>query len=433
MRRRLHWFAQQGFIRRVALLEAGRGDPQARLIADPAVAADPMSFYDELRAVGPLVRGRAGYVAVGHAVASELLRSDDFRVRSIGSDLPAPMRWLEARTRDDLLHPLRPPSMLVVDGPDHTRYRKAVSTVFTPKAVAKLRDRVDETASALLDKLADQSGAVDIVGRYCMQLPVAVISDMLGVPDRDRDHIMEYGELATRGLDLDMSWRQYRNAQRGLAGFNTWLAGHLEQLRRGPGDDLMSQLIQEAESGPPDTHLNRREVEAIAGLVLGAGFGNSVTLLSEGIRMLTEAPEHLQTLNQRPQLWPNAVEEMLRLQSPVQFVPRLAGKDVEIAGTVIKRGTLVIVYVAAANRDPSVFVDPHRFDIERSNAGRHLAFSGGRHFCLGAALTRAEGEIGLRKFFDRFPDARAAGAGSRRDSKVLRGWLSLPVTLRPGA
>ncbi|MGH3523755.1 MAG: cytochrome P450, partial [Mycobacterium sp.] len=103
----------------------------------------------------------------------------------------------------------------------------------------------------------------------------------------------------------------------------------------------------------------------------------------------------------------------------------------EVAGTSIKEGELVVVYLAAANRDPAVFADPHRFDIERANAGRHLAFSGGRHFCLGAALARAEGEVGLRTFFDRFPEVRSAGTGSRRDTRVLRGWSTLPVALGP--
>jgi cytochrome P450 len=130
-------------------------------------------------------------------------------------------------------------------------------------------------------------------------------------------------------------------------------------------------------------------------------------------------------------LWPNAVEEILRLESPVQLTGRVALKDVDVAGMRVQGGELVVIYLAAANRDPSVFEDPHRFDIERPNAGRHLAFSGGRHFCLGAALARAEGEVGLRTFFDRFPDVRAAGSGSRRDTRVLRGWSTLPVDLGP--
>ncbi len=431
MKERLHWFAMHGFVRGVAAIGARRGDMPARLIADPTVAADPVPFYDELRGLGPLVKGRVTYLTADHALAHDLLRSDDFRVVIFGSNLPAPIRWLERRTRDDLLHPLRAPSLLAVEPPDHTRYRKTVSAVFTPRAVAALRDRVEQTAAELLDQLAGESGVVDIVGRYCSQLPVAIISEILGVPERDRRRVLEFGELAAPSLDIGLPWRQYRSVQEGIAGFSSWLAEHLRQLRRAPTDNLMSQLIQIAESGSAETYLNETELQAIAGLVLAAGFETTVNLLGNGIRMLLDAPQHLDTLRQRPELWPNAVEEILRLDSPVQLTARMALNDVEVAGTQLNRGELVLVYLAAANRDPSVFTDPHRFDIERPNAGRHLAFSGGRHFCLGAALARAEGEVGLRSFFDRFPEVRAAGSGSRRDTRVLRGWSSLPVTLGP--
>jgi cytochrome P450 len=420
-----------GFVRGVAAIGMRRGDLQARLIADPTVAADPVPFYDELRASGPLVKGRVNYLTTDYALAHELLRSDDFRVVNMGSNLLAPLRWLESRTRDDLLHPLRAPSLLAVEPPDHTRYRKTVSAVFTPRAVAALRDGVERTATGLLDRLVDRSGVVNIVGEYCSQLPVAIISDILGVPDRDRRRVLEFGELAAPSLDIGLPWRQYRTVQRGIAGFNFWLADHLRELRRAPSDNLMSQLIQMAESGSPETRLDADELQAIAGLVLAAGFETTVNLLGNGIRMLLDAPEHLDTLRRRPELWPNAVEEILRLDSPVQLTARVAVKDVDVAGMRVQRGELVVIYLAAANRDPSVFPDPHRFDIERPNAGRHLAFSGGRHFCLGAALARAEGEVGLRTFFDRFPEARAAGSGSRRDTRVLRGWSTLPVALGP--
>jgi cytochrome P450 len=434
VKQRLHWLALHGFVRGVAKIGVRRGDLPARLIADPQVIADPVPFYDELRPLGPLMKGRVTYLAVGHALAHELLRSDDFRVLMFGGNLPAPMRWLESRLRDDLLHPLRAPSLLAVEPPDHTRYRKTVSAVFTSRAVAALRDGVEQTATKLLDQLADQSGGsgvVDIVGRYCSQLPVAIISDILGVPEHDRRRVLEFGELAAPSLDFGLPWWQYRRVQEGIAGFNFWLRDHLRQLRRNPGDDLMSQLIQTAESGSAETHLNEDELQAVAGLVLAAGFETTVNLLGNGIRMLLDTPEHLETLRQHPELWPNAVEEILRLDSPVQLTARVALNDVELAGMRIERGELVVVYLAAANRDPDVFPDPHRFDIERPNAGKHLAFSSGRHFCLGAALARAEGEVGLRTFFDRFPEARAAGTGSRRDTRVLRGWATLPVTLGP--
>jgi len=432
VKERLHWLALHGFVRGVAKIGVRRGDLPARLIADPIMIADPVPFYDELRPLGPLMKGRAVYLAVGHPLAHDLLRSDDFRVLMFGGNLPAPMRWLESRLRDDLLHPLRAPSLLAVEPPDHTRYRKTVSAVFTARAVAALRDGVEQTATKLLDQLADQSGVSDVVNiveRYCSQLPVAIISDILGVPERDRRRVLEFGELAAPSLDFGLPWRQYRSVQEGIAGFNFWLADHLQQLRRNPGDNLMSQLIQIAESGSAETYLNTSELQAIAGLVLVAGFETTVNLLGNGIRMLLDAPEHLDSLRQRPDLWPNAVEEILRLESPVQLTARVALNDVELAGMQIKRGEFVVVYLGAANRDPEVFPDPHRFDIERPNAGKHLAFSGGRHFCLGAALARAEGEVGLRTFFERFPEVRAAGPGRRRDTRVLRGWSMLPVTL----
>jgi cytochrome P450 len=417
-----------GVVRGLAWIGARRGDPQARLIADPTVQADPVAFYEQLRPLGPLVRCRVSYITVDHAVAHELLRSDDFRVTNLGSTLPGPFRWVEEHTRDGLLHPLQPPSLLAVEPPEHTRYRKLVSSVFTTRAVAALRDRVQETATELLDDLAAHGGEVDVVEQYCTQLPVAVISEILGVPDSDRQHVLEFGELAAPSLDFGLKWRQHKQVQHGIEGFTKWLAGHLEKLRRSPGDDLMSQLILASDDG---AQLNDDELRATAGLVLAAGFETTVNLLGNGIRLLLDSPDQLKKLRERPELWPNAVEEVLRFESPVQMSARIARRDIEVAGRTVNGEDIVVIYLAGANRDPNVFDDPHRFDVERSNANKHLSFSSGRHFCLGAALARAEGEVGLRTFFDRFPGASLAGSGSRRDTRVLRGWSQLPVNLGP--
>lgn len=427
---RLHWLAMHGVVRSVARLSARRGDPQARFAADPTVRADPIAFFEELRAQVPLVRSRVSYLTVDHGVAFDLLRSDDFRVISLGGALPSPLRRLERRTRPDMLHPLLPPSLLAVEPPEHTRYRKTVSSVFTSRAVAALRDRVEETAAALLDGLSDGGDVVDVVAQYCAQLPVTIISEILGVPEVDRDRILEFGELAAPSLDFGLSWAQYQTVQNGLDGFNGWLDTHLKTLRDNPGSDVMSQLIEASDGG---VRLDDKELKAIAGLVLAAGFETTVNLLGNGIRMLINAPDQLAVLNDDPSLWPNAVEEILRLDSPVQLTARVARTDTVVAGTPVQRGEMVVIYLAAANRDPAVFADPHTFDVRRAGAGKHLAFSGGRHFCLGAALARMEGEIGLRQFFTRFPDAQLAGEGSRRDTRVLRGWARLPVSLGSAA
>ena len=388
--------------------------------------ADPAPFYDEVRRRGPLIRSRVGYLTADHGVAFELLRSDDFRVLIQGSTLPAPLRWLERHTRADLLHPLWPPSLLAVEPPDHTRYRKTVSSVFTTRRVAMLRDSVDDTAIALLAKLSTETGAVDVVDRYCAQLPVTVISELLGVPDSERARILQFGELAAPSLDFGLSWPEYSEVQRGLEGFNHWLASHLDALRRNPSDSLLSQLIEASDA---EYRLKEDELRGIAGLVLAAGFETTVNLLGNGIRLLLDHPEQLELLMRDPSLWPGAVEEILRYDSPVQMTVRLALRDTVVAGRQVGAGQMVVLYIGAANRDPAVFEDPDRFDVRRHNAGRHLAFSGGRHFCLGAALARAEGEVGLRRFFDSFPHAELGGSGERRPTRVLRGWAELPVRL----
>lgn len=407
-----------------------RGDPPARLIADPEVRADPTAFADELRARGPVIRGRAVLLTFDHAVAQELLRSEDFRVGSLGSNLPKPLRWIADRTDTGMLHPIEPPSLLSIEPPEHTRMRKLVSSVFTTRAVARLRERVQETADALLDELgAEPAGTVDVIDRYCSKLPVEVIGDILGVPQADRPRILRFGELGAPSLDMGLTWQQYQLVNEGIAGFDGWLGRHLAQLRRAPGEDLMSQLIIASDRGDAGEPLTEREFKALAGLVLAAGFETTVNLLGNGIRMLLDHPEHLDTLAARPELWPNAVEEILRLDSPVQMSARVAAGDGDVAGTWVQRGEMIIIHLSGANRDPKVFTDPHRFDIERENAGRHLSFSGGRHFCLGAALARAEGEVGLRTFFERYPNARLVGGGQRRDTRVLRGWSTLPIAL----
>src|SRR6476661_6156087 len=367
MRQRIRWFALHGVVRGLSRLGLRNGDPQARLIADPAVRENPGAFADELRDKGPLIRCRAVLMTVDHGVAHDLLRSDDFRVTELGGNLPKPLRWVAKKTDPGLLHPLQPPSMLSVEPPDHTRYRKLVSSVFTPRAVAALRDRVQDAANTLLDDLADDAGTVDIVERYCSQLPVTVIGDILGVPEPARPRILEFGELGAPSLDIGLTWQQYKAVYRGIEVFNDWLSDHLTQLRRNPGDDLMSQIIKASENadGGPLTH---QELLATAGLVLAAGFETTVNLLGNGIRMLLDTPEHLERLAARPGLWPTAVEEILRLDSPVQLSARMASKDTDIAGTLVRRGKGVIIYLAGANRDPKVYTDPYRFDIERENA-----------------------------------------------------------------
>ena len=420
------WLLMHGVIRAASARAARADDPHARLMHDPALRAQPWAFYDEVRARGPLVAGRLTRVTATHAVASEVLRSEDFRVVPDEAPTPALVRRLAAWARDPrAFGPIDPPSMLAVEPPDHTRYRRLVSKVFTARAVEGLRARTQAVADDLLDRLADRPQA-DLVTTYAGLLPISVISAVLGMPAHTHARVLQLGNAAAASLDVGLPWREFRQVDAALREFQALLGAHLAQLRREPGDDLFSQLVQaEDESGG----LTDTELLATAGLLLAAGFETTVNLLSSATVLLVEHPEQLALLRADPALWPGAVEEALRLEGPVQMTGRVAAREVELAGQTVPRGALIITYLGGANRDPEVFDDPHTFDVRRPNAREHLTFSAGRHFCLGAALARLEGEVGLRSLFERFPDLALDGPGVRRGTRVLRGWEELPVRL----
>ncbi|WP_299576956.1 cytochrome P450 [uncultured Williamsia sp.] len=425
-RRRTHWMATHGLVRAAAPLGARLGDLQARLISDPQVRVDPGPVHREIRSRGPIARGRLADVTVDHAVVRDVLRSDDFRTAGSGPQGPKIIAAIEQRTRTDGLHPLRPPSLLATEPPSHTTYRRLVSSVFTARAVASMRDNVELTATRLLDELDGETGTVDIIDRYCARLPVAVIGDILGVPEDERDRVLEFGELAAPSLDLGLSWSESCRVDDGLSRFIEWLHGHLARLRENPGDDLMSQLIAARDDG---VALTEQELLATAGLVLAAGFETTVNILGSGIDLLTTHRDQLEVLTASPDLWANAADEMLRLRSPVQMTARATVRPTEVGGTTLPADRLILLVLAGANRDPAVFDDPDRFDVTRENANKHHSFSGGRHFCLGAALARAETEVGLQTLFERFPDLVRAGQPVRRNTRVLHGYSSYPVRL----
>ena len=427
----VRWGLQHGVVRVLLARAAREGDPQARLILDRAVRDHPYPVQEEVRARGALVRGRLSFVSASHAVCSEVLRSPDFAVGGAESALPPWLRRLAGWAHDPrVLGPLDPPSMLAVEPPDHTRYRRLVAKVFTARAVEQLRPQVQAIADELLDELArvPRGRPFDLVEGYATLLPVKVIAHILGVPPRDHALVLSLGNQMAPILDLGLGWRDYRNAQRGLHVFNGWLDQHLAGLRRSPGDDLLSQLVVADDEG---ARLDEVELRSTAGLVLAAGFETTVNLLGNGTRLLVQAPDQLGALRTQPARWGDAVEEVLRYDSPAQVTGRMAVRDTDVAGVRVLRGDHVTTLLAAANRDPDVFPDPGRFDVLRSNAREHLSFSAGRHFCLGAALARVEGEVGLRALFDRFPDLALAPGARRRPTRVLRGWERLPVTV-PG-
>ena len=269
---------------------------------------------------------------------------------------------------------------------------------------------------------------MDLVEAYCSQLPVTVIAEILGVPLEERERVLRFGTAAAPSLDLGLGWRSFHAMESALAEFEDWLDRHLDAVRRNPGDDLLSELVAARDE---DGGLTDDELKATVGLVLAAGFETTVNLLGNGVALLHEHPDQLDRLRAQPDLWPTAVDEVLRHDPPVLLTGRVVTRDTEIAGVPVARGQMITTLLAGANRDPEVFADPHRFDVTRANAGDHVSFSSGRHYCLGAALARMEGEVGLRSLFERYPDLRLEPGARRRPTRILRGYATLPVTLEP--
>jgi cytochrome P450 len=418
----LRWLGYHALVRLAASRLSRAGDLQARLLLDPCLREDPFPVHAQLRAKGSLVATSLMHVTASHDMASAVLRSDAFGVAPDPNAISRPMRtFMRHIRRSGAVGPLDPPSLLAIDPPDHTRYRRLVARVFTARSMESMRGRVTEIADDLLDRL---DGEADLVSRYASLLPVTVIAEILGVPAPMRERFVAWARGAAAALEIGLSWREFRRSERALQQLNEWLRGQVASRRRSlsPPGDLLSQLIQLDE-------LTERDVLATGSLLLLAGFETTVNLISSGVLLLINHPQQRARLAADPAGWPNAVEEMLRFESPVQFTARQALRDVQLADHTIRQGTWISVLIGGANRDPAVFAEPDRFDITRANARDHLAFSMGAHYCIGAALARIEGEIGLRRLFERFPDLTLTGAPVRRPTRTLRGYDELPVRL----
>jgi cytochrome P450 len=405
---------------------ARQGDLVGRLLRERAVAEEPYALYERLRARGPLSSGALGPVTTSHTIASEVLRSEAF---GVGWDRSAAPRWVQWALRHgdelDATGVVDPPSMLVVNPPEHTRFRRLVSRAFTPRAIAAFEPAVQRSADSLLDELARETGEVDLVAAYAVQLPVLVIAELLGVPVERKAEFLHWGEAAAATLDPGLPFRRYLAAERALRALHAFLREHFARLRRDPGDDLVSQLV----SLEGADALTERELHSVVMLLLGAGFETTVNLLGNAVVLLDAHRDQWKALAAEPEGWPRAVEEVLRVDSPVQITGRSVLTDTELCGRRLPAGSRVTVLLGAANRDPEVFPDPARFDVARANAREHLAFSAGIHYCVGAGLARLEGAVALRTLTERFPDLRVSGRPERRNLRTLRGFEHVPVTL----
>lgn len=392
-------------------------------IVHPEHKADPFPFYARLRAEHPVHRVQVPFLGGAMLVS----RYDDVAAalkdrrlvkdrRAALSGKAAEPPWLPSFAR-----PLAR-NMLDVDGADHTRLRALVSKAFTPRTVENMRDRIQALATTLVGRLRS-AGRFDLVRDYAREIPTTIIAEMLGVPVGDRH---KFGRWSRIGVSSSASPWRAALAVPALWRFLKYIRRLIKQRRetRPESGDLLAALIAAEEAGD---RLSEDELVAMVFLLLIAGHETTVNLIGNGVLALLRHRDQLDRLRADPALIASAVEELLRFAGPLETATeRYAGEDMEIAGTAMPRGTLILAALASANRDESRFENPDTLDLAR-DPNPHLAFGMGPHYCLGAPLARLEAQITVLSLVQAMPGLELSGRPRWRGGLVLRGLAALPL------
>ncbi|MCB5164673.1 cytochrome P450 [Streptomyces bambusae] len=367
------------------------------------------------------------YFLTTYADCQAVLTDSSFRTPDLA--------WCEDHLPDWREHPAADffyASMLRANQPDHTRLRRLIGAGFTPRRVAALSTAVEELTDSLLDAFAEATadGAAanfqELVG---YPLPVAVVGELIGVPAEDRLRFQRLGGDASRLLEPVRTEEDWARADAAVIELRAYFEDLLQRRAVEPREDLATVLL---ETGEGQDRLTRKEVVDTLLLTFVAGFETTAAMLGIATHALLTHPEQRAALEADPELAAQAVDEALRWDTPVQMTERIASVATEIRGVAVPAGANVTTVLAAANRDPAQFTDPHRFDVRRSGS-RVMSFSAGPHYCLGAALARLEGSIAVTRLFARFPGLALAGTPVRRESFSLRMYEDLPLTTTTAA
>ncbi|MFJ8813283.1 cytochrome P450 [Amycolatopsis thermoflava] len=379
---------------------------------DPAFLADPYPEFARLRAQAPVHRhdGLGLAIAVSHAAASAVLRH-----RGLGRI------WTDASPAEQFVsfNLLHRNSLLENEPPVHTRLRRSISSAFGRGHVERLRPTVMRLADDLVADIAE-AGSGDLLEALAQPLPVAVISELLDVPEADRPRLVPWSNAIVKMYEYGLPEEGRVAAERAATEFVAFLRELAERRRREPGEDLITDLLR--------AELTEDEVVATAVLLLMAGHEATVNVIGNGVWALLRHPGQWQRLVDDPSLMPTAVEELIRFDSPLQLFERTATEDVEIAGFRVAKGEKIAALLGAAARDPEVFAEPDTLDVGRSD-GTHLGFGAGIHYCIGAPLARIEIAAALSALTKRLPGLRLAAEPERRPEFVIRGLKNLPVTV----
>jgi hypothetical protein len=391
---------------------------------DPAFIANPYPAFRALRESAPVWRSSFGRTFLTRYEDASLMLRD----RRLGKDYTD----AEALIRRFGPTAMREPAvielshmMLMRDPPDHTRLRGLVTKVFTARKIEDMRPGIQAITDRLLDQVA-ASGTMDAIRDLAFPLPVLVICELLGIPEADRARFVTATASGAALLNpVPPTREELDRANEGTLATGAYFEALFEQRRRDPRDDLLTLLVQAEEAGD---HLTPEELRANTSLLFAAGHETTVNLIGNGIWSLLGAPDQWAALRDDPALIPNAIEEILRFECPVQAVARTVAEPIMFGAETFAKGELIVALIGAANRDPEMFPDPDRLDVTRERL-KPLSFGGGIHFCIGAQLARIEAEVVFSSLLRRMPDLRLADATPRwRQSFTLRGLTNLPVT-----
>jgi cytochrome P450 len=391
-------------------------------LADPAVVADPYPAFARARSVAPVQwhEGLGLWLAFTHAEANAVLR--DRRLGRIWRDK-------EPGERFESFNLIHRNAILEMEPPHHTRLRRLISTAFARGHVERLRPWVEELAGRLVDGLLEESAGsrpVDLLSGMAEQLPVAVIAELLGVPEADRPLLRPWSNAIVKMYEYGRTREREDAAERAADEFVTYLRGLAAERRKAPGDDLVSHLVSVRDSD--GDRLTEDELVTTCILLLNAGHEATVNVTGNGTLALLRNPDQLQRLRDDRSLLPAAIEELMRFDSPLQLFERTATEDVEIGGITVAAGQKIAALLGSANRDPAVFDEPDRLDVGRAE-NPHISFGAGVHFCIGAPLARVELQATFGALLDRTSSIELGGEPVRRPEFVIRGLAELPVVL----
>lgn len=353
-------------------------------VFDPEIRSDPHPIYRRFREQGPLIQNPVlgFWMATSYDACQAILRDPaTYSSAKLGID---PIRdFLDA------------PTMLFSDPPDHERLRAPVQRAFTPRSVAALEPQAQRLSEQLLSGWS-RDGHYEVVDGFSYPLPVTVIAEMMGIPAEDRESFRRWSDAA---VAFNAMGEGAASAATEMAELKDYLAAAIETARHRDADDLIHRLLE----ANTDGQLSDEELLASCVLLLVAGNETTTKLITNAVLQLDRHPEQRALLVDRPDLIPNAVEEFLRFDGTVQSTFRIVTTETELEGVTLSPGTMVLVMVAAANRDEKYFTDPDVLDVERANAREHIGLGFGVHYCLGAALGRLETKVALGALLEHAP------------------------------